>query len=77
MDLGTWGKWFGAGATTVATVAALYFGTRDQALPEDRSAARLAIRWLDRGVLTPREFCRVLCLNKLSPAEIPLLRAAL
>jgi hypothetical protein len=44
MDSGTWGEWVGAGATTLATIVALYFGTRDQALAEDRSAARLAIR---------------------------------
>ena len=44
MDSGTWGEWVGAGATTAATAVALYFGTRDQSLAADRSAARLAIR---------------------------------
>lgn len=44
MDSGTWGEWVGAGATAAATAVALYFGTRDQSLAADRSAARLAIR---------------------------------
>lgn len=39
--------------------------------------SRRMLRQLDRGAITPREFCRVVCLNRLRPAQIPLLRAAL
>jgi hypothetical protein len=39
--------------------------------------SRRMLRQLDRGAITPREFCRVVCLNKLGPTQIPLLRASL
>ncbi|GIG40185.1 hypothetical protein [Cellulomonas phragmiteti] len=38
---------------------------------------RRMFRQLDRGAITPGEFCRVVCLNKLRPGNLDLLRAAL
>ncbi|MGW6130804.1 hypothetical protein ACWFNE_12335 [Cellulomonas sp. NPDC055163] len=38
---------------------------------------RRMLRQLDRGAISPREFCRVVCLNRLGPTEIPLLQASL
>lgn len=38
---------------------------------------RRMLRQLDRGAMSPREFCRVVCLNRLSPRQVPLLRASL
>lgn len=38
---------------------------------------RRMLQQLDRGAITPREFCRVVCLNRLRPAQIPSLRATL
>jgi len=38
---------------------------------------RRMFRQLDRGAITTGEFCRVVCLNKLHPGDLHLLRAAL
>lgn len=37
---------------------------------------RRMFRQLDRGAITTGEFCRVVCLNRLPPGDLPLLRAA-
>lgn len=39
--------------------------------------SRRMLRQLDRGAISQREFCRTVCLNRLAPSEIPLLRASL
>lgn len=69
-------------------LAAEYAGRKKpQARPSRRENAvrkyagaefsRRMLRQLDRGAISPREFCRTVCLNRLGPSEIPLLRASL
>lgn len=44
MQIGTLGEWFGGIATAIATVVALYLGSRNVVLVNDRAAARAELR---------------------------------